>query len=135
VKRRDRIALLSLVLGAILIGGGLVILAAQLCPGPTPSDPCPDADRNRAIVVGLGALFVFLLMTPLAFAADYLVHDRIAYLGAWGRALRRGALAAAVLAAVAGLRLADALTPFSAAVVVAVAVAIEWLAVRRMDAG
>jgi hypothetical protein len=38
------------------------------------------------------------------------------------------------LAAIAGLRLVDALNPFSAGVVVAVAIAIEWFAARRLDA-
>ena len=37
------------------------------------------------------------------------------------------------LAAIAGLRLVDALNPFSATVVVAVAVAVEWYAARRLD--
>jgi hypothetical protein len=43
-------------------------------------------------------------------------------------------LSAIALAAIAGLRLVDALNPFSAAVVVAVAIAVEWLAIRRLDA-
>jgi len=38
-----------------------------------------------------------------------------------------------VLGAVAGLRLVDALNPFSGAVVIGVAVAAEWLAIRRLD--
>ena len=49
------------------------------------------------------------------------------------RALRRGALAAFTVAALAGLRLVDALSAFSALVVIAVAVAAEWLASRRLD--
>ncbi len=112
----------------------VAVLASQLCPASTPTDPCPDADRNRLLVVGLAAAAVFCLMTPAAFVGDYLVHNRIAYLGAWGRAARRGLLAALVLAAVAGLRLVDALNLFSAGVVVAVAAAVEWLAARRLDA-
>jgi hypothetical protein len=55
------------------------------------------------------------------------------YRGAWARAARRGLLTGVALAAVAGLRLLDALTVFSAAVVIVVVVAIEWLAVRRLD--
>ena len=133
MKRRDRVLIAALALGGVAAVIGVVILASQLCPGPTPADPCPEADRNRLVVVGLAGLAVFLLMTPLAFLADYAVHRRIAYLGAWSRAARRGALTALALAAVAGLRLVDALNPFSAAVVVAVVVAAEWLAIRRLD--
>ena len=47
--------------------------------------------------------------------------------------LRRGALAALTVTALAGLRLVDALSAFSALVVIAVAVAAEWLASRRLD--
>ena len=38
---------------AALVG---VVVASQLCPAPTAGDPCPDADRNRLVVVGLGAI-------------------------------------------------------------------------------
>ena len=110
-----------------------VVLAAYLCPGPTPNDPCPDASRNQAIVVGTAALELALVTTGLAFIGEYLMRNRIVYLGAWSRAARRGGLVGIALAAVAGLRLVDALTIFSAAVVIAVVVAIEWLAVRRLD--
>ena len=72
-------------------------------------------------------------MTGTAFLIDFAVHRRIVYLGAWARALRRGALAAFTVAALAGLRLVDALSAFSALVVIAVAVAAEWLASRRLD--
>ncbi|MDQ5840623.1 MAG: hypothetical protein M3537_05660, partial [Chloroflexota bacterium] len=94
---------------------------------------CPDADRNRVLVIGLAGLALGLLITPGAFVVDFAARRRIAYLGAWGRAARRGALAGLVLAAVAGLRLVDALNPFSAVVVGGVAMAAEWLAIRRLD--
>ena len=61
------------------------------------------------------------------------MHRRIAYLGAWGRALRRGLLIGLAVAAVAALRSFDALTVFSAIVVIGIAVALEWLAIRRLD--
>lgn len=133
MSRRDRIAVAALAVAGVAAIIGVVILASQLCPAPTPTDPCPDADRNRLLVVGLAAAAVFCLMTSAAFVGDYLVHDRIAYLGAWARAVRRGLLAGLVLAAVAGLRLVDALNLFSAGVVVAVAAAAEWIASRRLD--
>jgi hypothetical protein len=134
VTVRDRVLVAVLLLVGVAAGVAVVVLAANLCPGPTADDPCADADRNRALVVGTAAVAVSSLMTGLAFIADYLVHNRIVYLGAWPRAVRRGLLVGVALAAIAGLRLVDALNPFSGAVVVAVAVAVEWFAARRLDA-
>jgi len=133
VTRRDRVLIAALVAGSFAAMLGVVVLATQLCPGPTATDPCLDADRNRLTVVGLAGMAVVLLFTPAAFVVEFAAGRRIAYLGAWGRATRRGALAGLALATVAGLRLADALNPFSAAVVVGVALTAEWLAIRRLD--
>lgn len=131
---RDRVLVAVLLLGGLLTAVAVVVVASQLCPGPTPNDPCPDADRNRIVVVALAATAVFGVMAALAFVADYAMHQRIVYRGAWGRAARRGILAGLVLAAVGGLRLVDALNVFSALVVIVVAGAAEWLASRRFDA-
>lgn len=131
--RRDRILTAGLFIGAIVAAVAVVALASQLCPGPTPDDPCPDAGRNQAIVVAVTGLAVTLLMTPLAFLAEYLARQGIVYQGAWWRALRRGALIGVAVVAVAGLRILDALNVFSATVVVGVAVVAEWLAIRRFD--
>jgi hypothetical protein len=133
VSRRDRILTAALLLGGTAALIGVVMAAGQLCPAPTAGDPCLEADRNRLIVLGLAAGGVFALMTGAAFAVDFLAHRRIVYLGSWARAVRRGGLTALTLAALAGLRLADALTGFSAIVVVALALAVEWLASRRLD--
>jgi hypothetical protein len=133
VTTRDRVLVAVLVIGGVAAAVGVVALAANLCPGPTPSDPCPHAGRNQALVVGTAAAAVGLVMTGLAFVAEYLTRNRIVYQGAWARSARRGILVGLALAAVAGLRLVDALTVFSAAVVILVAVAIEWIAVRRLD--
>lgn len=133
MKRRDRFLIVVLPAAAVAAMVGVLVLATQLCPGPAPGDPCPDADRNRVLVIGLAGLALGLLITPGAFVVDFAARRRIAYLGAWGRAARRGALAGLVLAAVAGLRLVDALNPFSASVVGGVAMAAEWLAIRRLD--
>lgn len=133
MKRRDRFLIVVLTAVAVAAMAGVLVLASQLCPGPAPGDPCPDADRNRLLVVGLGGVALALLITPGAFVIDFAAQRRIAYLGAWRRAARRGALAGLVLGAFAGLRLVDALNAFSAAVVVGVAVAAEWLAIRRLD--
>ncbi|MEK6192453.1 MAG: hypothetical protein AABM41_09045 [Chloroflexota bacterium] len=133
MKLRDRFLIVVLPAAAVAAMVGVLVLATELCPGPVPGDPCPDADRNRVLVIGLAGLALGLLITPGAFVVDFAARRRIAYLGAWGRAARRGALAGLVLAAVAGLRLVDALNPFSAVVVGGVAMAAEWLAIRRLD--
>ena len=133
MSRRDRVCVAALLLGGIAALLAVVAVASQLCPAPTPGDPCPSADRNRLIVVGLAATGVFALTTGGAFLVELVARRRIVYLGAWARAVRRGLLTALVLAALAGLRLVDALTGFSAIVVIVVALAVEWLAVRRLD--
>jgi hypothetical protein len=133
VTVRDRVLVAVFLVVGVVTAVAVVALAANLCPGPTPTDPCPDASRNQAIVVGTAALAIALVMTGLAFVGDYLVRNRIVYRGARARAARRGLLTGVALAGVAGLRLLDALTVFSAAVVIIVVVAIEWLAVRRLD--
>ena len=133
MSRRDRALVAGLLVGAVVTAVAVVALASQLCPGPTPTDPCPDAARNLAVVVGAAGLAIAMLTTPLAFAGEYLVRARIVYRGAWARAARRGSLVGLSVLAIAGLRLADALSPFAAGVVVVVAVTVEWLAIRRFD--
>lgn len=133
MNRRDKVALILLVLGGLAAGVAVVALASQLCPGPTPTDPCPDAERNRLLVVGVAGAGIVLFVTPVLYVLDYALHRRIAYLGAWARALRRGLLIGLAVAAVAALRSFDALTVFSAVVVIGIAVALEWIAIRRLD--
>lgn len=134
MSRRDRVLVAALLLSGTVALVAVVAAAGQLCPAPTAGDPCLEADRNRLIVLGLAAGGIFALMTGGAFAVDFLAHRRIVYLGSWARAVRRGALTALTVAALAVLRLADALTGFSAIVVVVLALAVEWLAGRRLDA-
>jgi hypothetical protein len=133
VKRRDKVVITALAIAGVAAMAGDFLAASLLCPGPTATDLCTDADRNRLIVVGLAGAAVVLLVTPAAFVLDFAARRRIAYLGAWWRAVRRGALFGLVLATLAGLRLADALNPFSAVVVIGVALIAEWLAIRRLD--
>jgi hypothetical protein len=133
VSRRDQVAIVLFALGAVVAGAAVVALASQLCPGPTANDPCPDAERNRLLVVGVVGTGVVLLLTPVLMVLDYAMHRRIAYHGAWWRALRRGLLIGLAVAAVAALRSFDALNVFSATVVIGIAVALEWIAIRRLD--
>ena len=124
---------------AVLVLGGaacilaLVAFASVACPGPTDVDPCLNASLNRVAVVGLASLDELLLLTPFAFLAEYLVRRRIAYRGGWGRAARRGVLVAAVIAALAGLRLGSALTVPAGLFVLILAGLLEWFAIRRFD--
>ncbi len=130
---RQRLVVAVLVLAGAACILALVAFASVACPGPTDIDPCPGASLNRAVVVVLAALAALLLVTPFAFLAEYLLRRRIAYRGGWARAARRGLLAAAVIAALGGLRLGGALTVPAALFVLILAGLAEWFAVRRFD--
>lgn len=129
-----RFGVSALVLLAILCGVLLVVVAGNACPGPTAATPCPDAARNRVVVVALAALSVTLLVVPFAFLGEFVLRRRIVYRGTWRRAARRGALAGGVVAALAGLRLGGALSVGAAIFVVLLAGLLEWFAIRRIDA-
>jgi hypothetical protein len=131
VSGRHRVAVAALILLAVLGAVLLVAFAGNACPVVTPQQPCPDAARNRAVVVTLTALVAVLAVTPFAFLAEVVARRRIVYRGAWQRAGRRGVLVGLVVAALAGLRLGGALSVPIAIFVVIVAAAIEWLAARR----
>ncbi|HET6380501.1 MAG TPA: hypothetical protein VFH63_05625 [candidate division Zixibacteria bacterium] len=130
---RTRLVVLGLALLALVTGAVLLAFAASSCPVDLPNQPCPEAGFNRAVVVGLAAATAGLLVAPFAFLAEFAARRRIVYRGAWGRAARRGLLAAAVVAALAGLRIGDALTVPVALFVVVLAGMVEWFAVRRFD--
>ena len=130
---RQRVIAAALVLGAVLCGVVLVAFAGNTCPSATASSPCPSSGVNRTIVIALAAASLGLLVTPFAFLAEFVVRRRIVYRGAWGRAARRGLLAAAALASMAALRLGGALTGAVVVFVLLVAALVEWLAARRFD--
>jgi len=130
---RSRIAVAALVLLAVLGAVVLVAFAGNACAGDLPGRPCPNAGANRVIVVGLAAATAGVAVTPFALLAEFAVRRRIIYRGAWGRAARRGLLVAATVAAIAGLRLGGALSVPVALFVVSLAVAVEWVALRRFD--
>jgi hypothetical protein len=123
----------ALVLGAVLGFVLLLAYAGHACAVDQPSSPCPDAAAHRATVVALASLSAGLLVTPFALLAEFAVRRRILYRGAWGRATRRGTLTALGIAAIAGLRLGDALSVPSGLFVISLLAAMEWLAVRRFD--
>jgi hypothetical protein len=123
----------GLVLLGLLGGVALVAFAASACPARLPGQPCPEAGTNRAVVVGLAAVSGGLLACAFAFLGEFALRRRIVYRGAWSRAVRRGLLVAVIVAAVAGLRLGNAFTPASAGLVLLLAAALEWSAVRRLD--
>ncbi len=129
-----RAAVVALVLLAILAGIGLIAFAGSACPAATDAAPCPDAARNRTVVVALAALALALLVTPFAFLGELLARRRIVYRGAWWRAARRGALVAGVVATLAALRLGDALTVPVVIFVALLAGVIEWFASVMLDA-
>lgn len=128
-RQRTTVAGLLLlgVLGTFLLLG----FASTACPVETDAQPCPDATRNLVIGIGLAAASTTLLVTPFAFLGEFVARRRIVYRGAWWRAGRRGALAGLVLAAVAGLRLADALNVPVALFTIMLGVVVEWFLARR----
>jgi hypothetical protein len=130
---RHRLAVLALVLLTILGAVVLIATASRLCPTDIPGQPCAGSAANRAIVVSLGAITVGLVVVPFAFLAEVMARRGIVYRGAWWRAVRRGALLTAAVAAIAGLRLGGALTTPIALFVVALAAGVEWFAIRYVD--
>lgn len=134
MNARQRFTVLALVLVAILGLVALVAFAGNACPGGTAAEPCPDAGRNRVVVVTLAAVSTAFLVVPFAFLAEFVLRRRIVYRGAWRRAARRGLLAGIVLAALAGLRLGGALSVSVGIFVLLLAGLAEWFAIRRIDA-
>lgn len=127
-----RVAVVALALLAVLTAVGLIAFASSACPGGGDA-ACPDATRNRIIVVGLAALALALLITPFAFLGEFLARRRIVYRGAWWRAARRGTLVAAAVAALAALRLGGALTVPVAIFIALLAAVLEWFASVMLD--
>jgi hypothetical protein len=133
VTGRTRAAVAALVLLALLCGVVLIAFAGNSCPSDAPATPCRNAGANRTAVVFLAATSVGLAVVPFALLAEFAVRRRIVFRGAWGRATRRGLLAAAAVAAMAGLRLGGALSIPVALFVISLVVATEWFSIRRFD--
>jgi hypothetical protein len=128
---RHRTVVAGLILLGVLALVLLVAFAASACPVETERQPCPDAPRNLAIVIGLASTAVGLLVAPFAFLGEILARRRIVYRGAWGRAARRGTLAGLVITALAGLRLGAALNVPTGLFVLILAGVIEWYFARN----
>jgi hypothetical protein len=127
---RQRTLVAGLILLGILAAVLLLVFAGSTCPVETEAQPCPGAARNLVLGVALAALAVGLIATPFAFLGEVVARRRIVYRGAWGRAARRGVLAALVVAALAGLRLGGALSVATGLFVFTLAGVAEWFAVR-----
>lgn len=125
----------ALVAALLLLGVlGLLLLlgfASRACPVETDAQPCPEATRNLVVGVMLASVSVAVLVTPFVFLAEFVARRRIVYRGAWWRAGRRGTLAGLVLAALAGLRLADVLSVPVALFTIVLAGVVEWFLARR----
>jgi hypothetical protein len=130
---RSRIAIAALMLLAVLGAVVLVAFAGNSCAGDLPGQPCPNAGANRTAVVALAAMTAAVAVMPFALLAEFAVRRRIIYRGAWGRAVRRGLLVGAAIAAIAGLRLGGALSVPVVLFVVSLAAASEWVSLRRFD--
>jgi hypothetical protein len=128
---RNRTIVGALILLSALSAVVLVAFAANSCPVETVVQPCPAAARNLVLVIVLAATTLGLLVAPFAFLGEVMARRRIVYRGAWGRAGRRGTLAALVVAAMAGLKLADALSVPVALFVLVLAAVTEWFFTRN----
>ena len=128
---RNRTIVGALILLSALSAVVLVAFAANTCPVETVVQPCPAAARNLVLVIVLGATTLGLLVAPFAFLGEVMARRRIVYRGAWGRAGRRGTLAALVVAAMARLKLADALSVPVAIFVLVLAAVTEWFFTRN----
>jgi hypothetical protein len=133
VSANHRLAVAVLILLGILAAIVLVAVAGRACPAETAAQPCPDAARNRALVVTLASLSAVLIVTPFAFLGEVMARRRIVYRGAWWRAARRGILTGLVIAAIAGLRLGGVLSVPITIFVITLAGVIEWFLARRDD--
>jgi Flp pilus assembly protein CpaB len=133
VSANHRLAVAVLLLLGILAAVLLVAVAGRTCPVETVAQPCPDASRNRALVVALASLSAALVLSPFAFLGEVMARRRIVYRGAWSRAARRGTLTGLVIAAIAGLRLGGVLSVPITIFVIILAGVIEWFFARRDD--
>lgn len=128
---RHRLAAAALILAGILGVVVLLAFASRACPAESAAQPCPDAARNRAVVLTLASATAATLVTPFAFLAEVVARRRIVYRGAWSRAARRGVLVGLVVATLGALRLGGALSVPAAIFVIILAGVVEWLAARR----
>lgn len=133
MRSGSRLAVMVLVLLAVLSALAMLAFASSSCAMDQPGRPCPEAGFNRAVLVALVAITAGLAVTPFAFLGEFALRRRIEYRGSWGRAMRRGLLAALVVAAFAGLRVGEALNVPAALFVLLMAALAEWFAVRRFD--
>jgi hypothetical protein len=133
VSANHRLTVAVLILGAILGAVLLVAVAGRACPVETAAQPCPDAARNRALIVALTSITAAVAVTPFAFLGEVMARRRIVYRGAWWRAARRGTLTGLVIAAIAGLRLGGVLSVPIVIFVITLAGVIEWFFARRDD--
>lgn len=133
MRRGSRLTVIGLLLAAIVVAAALLVFVNASCATAQPGRPCPEAAFNRAAVVAMVGAAVALLIAAFAYLAEFAARRRIEYRGSWGRALRRGLLAGLVVAALAGLRVGEALSVASALFVVIIAALVEWSAVRRFD--
>jgi hypothetical protein len=133
VRGGSRLAVVGLLLAAAVAAAVLLVFLDRACASDQPGSPCPQAGFNRAVVVALVGVIAALLVAPFAYLAEFAARRRIEYRGSWGRALRRGLLAGLVVAALAGLRVGEALGVPAFLFVLIMAALVEWSAVRRFD--
>ncbi len=117
MKRTDRLANVALFALAVAVWLAVAYVFVNFDP------------RQNSIALLAGALLLAaaatLTLVPLLWIGGFLVARRIAYRGAWWRAIRRALLAGLVVAAFVMLRGHSAFTPALGLFIVVMAVLVE----------
>jgi hypothetical protein len=117
VNRADRLANLALFLSAI---AAWVVVAFVLLNFDPRRDP--NVLLAGALLLGVGAS---LTLAPLLWIGAFVMGRRIAYRGAWWRAIRRALLAGLIVTSFVVLRGQSALSPALGLFVLVMAVLVE----------
>jgi len=124
MQSRDRFFNLMLISAALMAW----LVVAQVVTTTYPRDNA----TNALVGAGLIGLASGITSVPLMWLVPFARHRRIALLGDWGRALRRGAWVAAVVALFVTLRIQGVLSlPIAVFVVVLVLLAEITLSMER----
>ncbi|MGC8634631.1 MAG: hypothetical protein ACP5VP_08205 [Candidatus Limnocylindrales bacterium] len=117
MQHHDRVAAVALIVAAFACWAVVGIMLLQVSPVGRPAVQMAGA--------GLIGLACGVTTVPLAWLAVFRRHRRIAYHGDWGRALRRGAWVALLVALLIALRTQHAFSVPVALFAVVMAVLVE----------
>ena len=124
MRARDRVGNLFFIAAAVIAW----LAVAQIVTTTYPK----DNPTNALVGAGFIGLAGGFTLVPVFWLVSFAHHRRIALLGDWGRALRRGAWVAAVMALLVALRIQEILSlPIAVFVIVLVLLAEIALSMER----